>query len=128
MLPTWQLAIVLSTSDNEARVGWLSGLGVRGATTEPNLGEIPMSDVTWARPVHGEEFGPPPKRISDVMRTGDIVMIEPPQAATPPAAAETAVKPGKSGKPAMAQAELGVRPGSGLPKVSLRQIPADRAR
>jgi hypothetical protein len=57
MLPTWQLAVVLSTSDNEARVGWLSGLGVRGGTPQPNLGAIPMSDVAWARPLHGDELG-----------------------------------------------------------------------
>ena len=50
MLPTWQLAIVLSTTDNEARVGWLSGLGVRGVTPQPNLGEIPMSDVDLGPP------------------------------------------------------------------------------
>ena len=77
MLPTWQLGIVLSTTDNDARVGWLSGLGVRGATPEPKLGEIPMSDVAWARPAHGDELGPTPKRITDVMRVGDVVMIEP---------------------------------------------------
>ncbi len=63
MLPTWRLAIVLSTSDSAARVGWLSGLGERGVTPEPKLGEIPMSDVTWARPVQGDDFGPAPKRV-----------------------------------------------------------------
>jgi penicillin-binding protein 1A len=106
MLSTWQLAIVLSTSDNEARVGWLSGLGVRGATPQPSLGAIPMSDVTWARPLHGDQIGPAPKRITDVMQAGDVVMIEPPQSAT-----ENPAKP------------TGAVVGSGLPKVTLRQIP-----
>jgi penicillin-binding protein 1A len=121
MLPTWQLAMVLNITDSEARVGWLSGLGVRGVTPEPKLGAIPMSDVTWARPVHGDEFGPSPKRISDVMRVGDVVMIELLPAAAPDtpvkpvraAAGETAMKPG-----------AGPAQGSGLPKVTLRQIPA----
>jgi penicillin-binding protein 1A len=108
MLPTWHLAVVLTTSDNEARVAWLSGLGVRGATPQTNLGEIPMSDVTWARPLHGDDLGPAPKRITDVMRTGDVVMIEPAQAVT-----DNAAKP----------AETGVKPGSALPRVTLRQIP-----
>ncbi len=84
MLPTWQLGIVLSTTDNDARVGWLSGLGVRGVTPESKLGEIPMSDVTWARPLHGDELGATPKRITDVMRAGDVVMIEPQPVAPPP--------------------------------------------
>ena len=110
MLPTWQLAVVLSTSDNAARVGWLSGLGVRGATPQPNVGEIPMSDVTWARPLHGDELGPAPKRIDDVMHTGDVVMVEPVQTA-----ADTPGKPG-------GKVEV-VRPVSGLPRVTLRQIP-----
>ena len=57
MLPNWQLAVVLNTTDNEARVGWLTGLGVRGVTPTPSLGEIPMSDVTWARPLHKDDLG-----------------------------------------------------------------------
>ncbi len=105
MLPNWQLAVVLNTSDNEARVGWLTGLGVRGGTPTPSLGEIPMSDVTWARPLHKDELGPSPKRITDVMQVGDVVMIEPPRADAPP---ETPAK----GQPA-----------SSLPRVTLRQIP-----
>jgi penicillin-binding protein 1A len=72
------------------------------------LGEIPMSDVTWARPLHGDNLGPVPKRITDVMQAGDVVMIEPPQAA------DTASK---------GPAEVGVKPGSGLSRVTLRQIP-----
>ena len=110
MLPNWRLAVVLNTSDNEARVGWLSGVGVRGATPQSNLGEIPMSDVTWARPLHGDQLGPSPKRIDDVMRVGDVVMVEPVQAA-----AEAPPKPGT--KPEA------VKPVSGLPRLTLRQIP-----
>jgi penicillin-binding protein 1A len=124
MLPTWQLAVVLSTSDNEARVAWLSGLGVRGGTPQPNLGAIPMSDVAWARPLHGEELGAAPKRITDVMQVGDVVMIEPAQ----PAAADNPGKPGgptpveKSVEKSVEKPGPGLVPG--LVKVSLRQIPA----
>ena len=106
MLPSWRLAVVLNTSDNEARVGWLNGVGVRGVTPEPALGAIPMSDVTWARWLHGDDLGPSPKRITDVMQVGDVVMIEP-----QPPATET---PGKPAGPAV---------WTGLPKVTLRQIP-----
>ena len=59
MLPTWQLAVVPSTSDNEARVGWLSGLGGVAKPRGPSRA-IPMSDVTWARPLHGDDLGPAP--------------------------------------------------------------------
>jgi penicillin-binding protein 1A len=104
MLPTWQLAVVLNTTDNEARVGWLTGLGGRGATPEPNLGVILMSDVTWARPAHKEGMGPTPKHITDVMQAGDVVMIEPVAAAAENPARPVATTPG-------------------LPKVTLRQIP-----
>jgi penicillin-binding protein 1A len=113
MLPTWQLAVVLNITEGEARVGWLSGVGVRGATPQPHLGEIPMSDVAWARPLHGDELGPAPKRISDVMQTGDVVMVELAQAPQPPAA--------KPGKPA--QVEQAPKPTSGLQRLTLRQIP-----
>jgi penicillin-binding protein 1A len=108
MLPTWQLAVVLNTADNEARVGWLSGLGVRGAIAQPNLAAIPMSDVAWARPLHGDDLGPAPKKLTDVMQVGDVVMIEPATATDNP------------GKPAAAEP---ARLGSSLPRVTLRQIP-----
>ena len=62
-------------------MGWLSGLGIRGVTPEPRLSFIPMSDVGWARPLRNDDLGPYPKRITDVMQTGDVVMIEPPAAA-----------------------------------------------
>jgi penicillin-binding protein 1A len=113
MLPNWRLAIVLTASDTEARVGWLSGLGIRGATPQPNLGSIAMSDVTWARAAHKEGFGPVPKRISDVMQVGDVVMVE------PPPGAESSPRP--DGAPVTDGA---AKPASAVPKVSLRQIPA----
>ena len=72
-----RLAVVLSTTENEARVGWLNGLGQRGVTPTQHLGVIPMSDVSWARPLQGDNLGPAPRRIADVMQTGDVVMIEP---------------------------------------------------
>jgi penicillin-binding protein 1A len=105
MLPSWRMAVVLTTSDTLARVGWMTGLGVRGATPEPALGEIPMSDVTWARPLHRDELGPAPKKITDVMQVGDVVMIEPVQPGT-----DTPPKPSAP-------------PPSGLTRVTLRQIP-----
>jgi penicillin-binding protein 1A len=115
MLPTWQLGIVLNTTESDARVGWLSGLGIRGVTPEAKIGVIPMSDVTWARPKSGDELGAAPKRITDVMRTGDVVMIEVQAAAATPEAPARQVK--------LAPGETAIKPGSGLPRLTLRQIP-----
>jgi penicillin-binding protein 1A len=114
MLPTWRLAVVLNTTDTEARVGWLSGYGERGAIPEPALGQFPLSDVTWARPSHGENnLGPTPKKISDVVQVGDVVMVEPVQVAAEPEEKKEKDKPGKAAPAAAA----------GLPRVTLRQIP-----
>jgi penicillin-binding protein 1A len=115
MLPNWRLAVVLNATDNEARVAWLNGLGVRGVTPTPALGVIPMSDVTWARWLHGDDLGPTPKKIGDVMQTGDVVMVEPPP---PPSQSSSAENPAKP-----AAAEAGPRAGAGLTRVTLRQIP-----
>ncbi len=112
MLPNWQLAVVLSISENEAHVGWLSGLGVRGETPQPNLGDIPMSDVAWARPLHGDNLGAAPKRIADVMVPGDVVMVEQIQAAAP--TPDVAAKPGRAAEAAPKSAQL---------RLTLRQIP-----
>ena len=124
MLPTWQLALVLNTTENEARVGWLSGLGVRrGDAGQPNLGAIPMSDVTWARPLHGEELGAAPKRITDVMQVGDVVMIELTQASPPDTAGRTWFRANQRYQgPAIPAHEPDPRK-TWLPRLTLRQIP-----
>jgi penicillin-binding protein 1A len=116
MVPSWRLAVVLGTGDTEARVGWLTGLGVRGVTPQPNLGIIVLSDVQWARQLRNDVPGPVPRRITDVMKTGDVVMVEPVAAAdnTTPKTAGSAV-PDASGKPAA--------PAASFARVTLRQIP-----
>ena len=114
MLPNWRLAVVLSATDTEARVGWLSGTGMRGITPRPHLGTIPLSDVIWARPLRKDDLGPAPKRIGDVMQVGDVVMVEPSAAVL----AETAPKPTDT-----QQTEIVTRPAGPATKVTLRQIP-----
>ena len=66
-IPEWTLAVVLSTTKERAEIG-LSG-GERGS--------IPLSDVTWARPVLDTGLGVEPTRISDVLARGDVVYVEP---------------------------------------------------
>lgn len=105
MLPAWRLAVVTETSDREARVGWLERDPATG-TTEPLSGQILLSDLGWARPVHEGHPGPLAHRIGDILRVGDVVMVEP-QASSVALAAPAAVK--------------GVAPRT--ERVELRQIP-----
>ncbi len=88
MLPNWKLAIVAAVGAGDARVAWLTPSGDRRMAT------LALADLTWARAVHDGKPGGAPKRMSDVMQTGDVVMIEPDAAQPPPAtAAKGAVQP-----------------------------------
>ena len=82
MLPDWKLAAVLETTDGEARLGWLD---TSGQSPQPRTGTLPLSEIAWARPVRDGKPGPAPRRMTDVMQQGDVVMVEP--GAAPPAAA-----------------------------------------
>ncbi|MGE0419028.1 MAG: penicillin-binding protein 1A [Acetobacteraceae bacterium] len=110
MLSDWKLAVVLTASDTEARLGWVES---QGGGIQRQTGIIPISDIGWARPVRDGRVGGAPRRITDVMHVGDVVMVEP---TAPPTAANAAAPvtraPGKS---------LGT---AGLPRLTLRQIPA----
>ncbi|HME26596.1 MAG TPA: PBP1A family penicillin-binding protein [Acetobacteraceae bacterium] len=107
MLPDWKLAAVVETTDGEARLGWLD---TSGPSPQPHTGTLPLADLAWARPVKDGKPGPAPRRITDVMQVGDVVMVEP-GAAPPPAPPAV---PAKNAKP--------VPPP--LPRLALRQIPA----
>ena len=74
MLPGWVIAVVAGETDSEAKVEWLNKDGVRQSAV------LALSDLGWARPVRDGKPGPAPRRISEVVQTGDIVMIEPPSA------------------------------------------------
>src|SRR6185437_1507610 len=105
MLPAWKIAVVLKETDGEAQVGWLDD---QRGTTVPKTGAIALSEIAWARPVRDGKPGPAPRRVADVMRPGDVVMIEPPASATPTAAASAAQASPPAPPPA---------------RVTLRQIP-----
>jgi penicillin-binding protein 1A len=103
MLADWKLAAVLETTDGEARLGWLDA---SGQSPQPRTGTLPLSEIAWARPVKDGKPGPAPRRMTDVLQQGDVVMVEP--GATPPAG-----PPQKNAKPAPPP----------LPRLTLRQIP-----
>ena len=83
MLPNWRLAVVLDTTDRSAKLGWLSQPAQSGAKPQPRTGELALAELGWARPVRDGKLGPAPRRITDVVRTGDVVMVEPNAAPAP---------------------------------------------
>ena len=109
MLPSWKLAIVSATSDQEAKVNWLT------ATGERRNGVIALSDLAWARPVKDGKQGGTPRRITDVLQTGDVVMIEPSAGTLQAAAGGGALAPGLKGRSAASPVPSN--------RVTLRQIP-----
>lgn len=65
--PPWELAMVLAVDDKEAKLGLTNGTG----------GTIPFSEMKWARPwLEGQRFGNPPKKPADVLKVGDVVLVE----------------------------------------------------
>ncbi len=63
----WQLALVLATDANAAEI----------ALAEGGSGQIPMAELKWARPwIEGQRFGNAPKKPSDVLKPGDVVLVE----------------------------------------------------
>ena len=52
---------------------------------QAKAGVLLLSDLGWARPATDGKLGPAPRRMGDVVKPGDVVMVEP--AAAPPVAA-----------------------------------------
>ena len=67
----WQLAMVTRTDADGAAIGFRDG----------ETGRISFSQMRWARLWHGvNSFGPYPRSAADVVKPGDVVMVEPIQA------------------------------------------------
>ena len=79
LLPEWRLGVVLDETAGEARVGWLDTQpGQAPSDAAPQVSVIALSDLGWAHPVHKDGgLGPAPRRVGDVLHTGDVVMVEP---------------------------------------------------
>ncbi len=68
----WSLALVLKVGDTAAEVG------VRLSKTETRQGRIPLSELSWARPVlPDQKVGPSPRKVADVLTVGDLILVEP---------------------------------------------------
>jgi penicillin-binding protein 1A len=64
----WRLAMVLRTEPDGAAIGFKDG----------ETGRIPFSQMRWARPLHDDgDLGPFPRSAADVVKPGDLVLVEP---------------------------------------------------
>ena len=64
----WRLAMVTRGDADGAAIGFSNGA----------TGRIPFSEMRWARPWRGAgNFGPYPRSAADVVKPGDVVMVEP---------------------------------------------------
>lgn len=63
----WRLAAVLGIGDAGAEIGFADG----------SRGRIGWNDMKWARPwLEGQRVGPAPKKPGDVLKRGDVVLVE----------------------------------------------------
>jgi len=93
MLPAWKLAIVAGVSDSEAKVEWLNAAAERRAAV------LALPDTNWARPLRDGKLGPVPKRMSDIVQVGDVVMIDPPSVQPAPPSGPVMPVKGKAPPP-----------------------------
>ena len=76
--PDWRLAVVLEVADAEAKLGLLEKVAP-GVPPVPKLLPMQLADLGWARPRLADKInlGPAPKKIAEVLKIGDVVMVEP---------------------------------------------------
>ena len=72
-LAEWQTAIVIETTDTQARLGLLDR---SGGSAAPRVLPLFLSELGWARPNKAGQLGAAPRRITDVLQAGDVVMVE----------------------------------------------------
>jgi penicillin-binding protein 1A len=78
MLPNWRLAVVLDEKPSVARLGYLEQTDTEDEQPTFNTGDVLLSDISWARPVLSNGvLGSIPRRVQDVLRPGDVVMVQP---------------------------------------------------
>jgi penicillin-binding protein 1A len=72
MLQAWTLGVVLSETPTTARVGWLDEPGGEaGPPAASHVASMDWADTSWARTERGA-----PRRMADIVRPGDVVMVE----------------------------------------------------
>jgi penicillin-binding protein 1A len=74
----WQMAVVLETSDQSARVGFQPGRDLGGAVSKDRkTGLVSLDGVKWARAAQGPLKGKTPSAVSQVLQPGDVIYVDP---------------------------------------------------
>jgi penicillin-binding protein 1A len=74
----WQMAVVLETSDQSARVGFQPGRELGGAVSkERKTGLVSLDGVKWAKAGSGPAKGRAPTAVSQVLQPGDVIYVDP---------------------------------------------------
>ncbi len=74
----WQMAVVLETSDQSARVGFQPGRDLGGAVSKDRrTGLVSLDGVKWARAASGPAKGKAPTAVSQVLQPGDVIYVDP---------------------------------------------------
>jgi penicillin-binding protein 1A len=74
----WQMAVVLETSDQSARIGFQPGRELGGALSkERKTGLITLDGVRWARAASGAARGKTPSSVAQVLAPGDVIYADP---------------------------------------------------
>src|SRR5215475_596427 len=74
----WQMAVVLETSDQSARIGFQPGRDLGGAVSkERKTGLVSLDGVKWARAASGPTKGKTPTSVSQVLQPGDVIYVDP---------------------------------------------------
>lgn len=75
MLPDWRLGVVLEETSTQAKIGWLDDQA-NGESPLPVISLLHLGDLYWARPEQADgALGAPPRRMQDVVKQGDVVMM-----------------------------------------------------
>src|SRR6185437_13334369 len=70
----WQMAVVLETSEQSARVGFQPGRDLGGAVSkERKTGLVSLDGVKWAKAASGALRGKTPTTVSQVLHPGDVI-------------------------------------------------------
>src|SRR5215472_2673432 len=74
----WQMAVVLETSEQSARIGFQPGRDLGGAVSkERKTGLVSLDGVKWAKAASGSARGKTPTSVSQVLSPGDVIYVDP---------------------------------------------------
>jgi penicillin-binding protein 1A len=107
----WKLALVREVKPDAAEIGFVDG----------STGTLPMKEMEWARPTTDDQHvGATPKTAEQVVKRGDVVLVE----AVTTAAAAAAAKPvAQKGKPTKVAEPVAPAAPPTFSHWALRQIP-----